>query len=71
MEELISTQRELVGSPDREEALYAMQDFFAEEVVGIPLWVGQDHMVYNSDVVSNVLVGAPLVLEYRLLQPAE
>jgi peptide/nickel transport system substrate-binding protein len=71
MEELISNQRSLVGSPDREEALIAMQDFYAEDVVGIPLWVGQDHMVYNSNVVTNVLVGAPLVLEYRLLQSAE
>ncbi|PJF43671.1 MAG: hypothetical protein CUN55_07935 [Phototrophicales bacterium] len=71
MEELISAQRALVGQPEREEALIAMQDFFAEEVVGIPLWVGQDYMIYNSDVVTNVIVGAPLVLEYRLLQPVQ
>lgn len=71
MEELISNQRALVGTADREDALFAMQDFFAEEIIGIPLWVGQDHMIYNSDRVTNVIVGAPLVLEYRLLQPVE
>ena len=71
MDELISTQRSLVGTAEREDALFAMQDFYAEDVVGVPLWVGQDHMIYNSDVVTGVIVGAPLVLEYRLLQPAE
>lgn len=71
MEEAISTQRSLVGTSDREAALAAMQALFASDVVGIPLWVGQDYMVYRSDVVTNVLVGAPLVLEYRLLQPAQ
>lgn len=72
MEELISAQRVLVGEDEaRAEAMAEMQDFFAEEVVGIPLWLGSDYMIYNSDVVTNVVVGQPLVLEYRLLQPAE
>ncbi len=71
MDGLIEAQRALVGSDEREDALFAMQDFFAEEVVGIPLWVGQDYMIYNTSVVTNVIVGAPLVLEYRLLQPVQ
>lgn len=72
MEELITASRSAeIGSEERADALIAAQDYFAEQVVGIPLWLGQDHMVYNSDVVSNVLVGPPLVLEYRLLEPAE
>lgn len=72
MEELIAGERAAeLGSDARDEALVATQDFFAEDVVGIPLWLGQDHMVYRNDVVTNVIVGAPLVLEYRLLQAAE
>lgn len=72
MEDLIASER--TSEPfteERGEGLVATQDFFAEEVVGIPLWLGQDHMVYRNDVVTNVLVGAPLILEYRVLQPAE
>lgn len=72
MQELIAAQRALVGDDEaREAALAELQDFWASEVVGIPLWLGSDYMVYNTDVVTNVVVGQPLVLEYRLLQPAE
>lgn len=71
MDALISAQRALVGSPDREAALFAMQDFYAQEVIGVPLWVNESFMIYNTTRVTNVILGAPLVLEYRLLQPAQ
>jgi len=72
MDALIAAERVApLGTEDREAALADAQDFFAEEVVGVPLWIGQDHMVYDNTKVTNVIVGAPLVLEYRLLQPVE
>lgn len=71
MEQLLSTERGLVGEPERETALAALQDFYAQEVVSVPLWVRQLYLVYDNTAVSSVVVGAPLVFEYRLLQPVE
>jgi peptide/nickel transport system substrate-binding protein len=69
MDGLIAAERAAVGTDGREDALIAAQDFFASEVVAVPLWVGQSYMVWDVTKVTNVIVGAPLVLEYRLLQP--
>lgn len=71
MEQLLTTERSLVGDPAREEALQALQSFYAEEVVSVPLFVRQIYMVYDNTAVSNVLIGTPLVFEYRLLQTVE
>lgn len=71
MDELIAESRAAVGTDGREEALATLQDYYAEQVPTIPLLVGQDYMVWNITRVTNVIIGAPLVLEYRLLQPAE
>lgn len=71
MDALIAESRALAGQEGREDALAALQDFYAEEVPTIPLLVGQDYMVWNTTRVTNVIVGATLALEYRLLQPVE
>ena len=68
MTELLSNERSLVGDDGRVEALEAVQTLYAEDVVGIPLWVAQQYLVYNNELVSNVVIGAPQILEYRLLQ---
>ncbi len=69
MDELISQSR--AATDDREEALAVLQDYYAEQVPTIPLVTSPEYMVWNVTRVTNVIVGAPLVLEYRLLQPVE
>ncbi|GIK65235.1 MAG: peptide ABC transporter substrate-binding protein [Chloroflexota bacterium] len=71
MERLIAESRATVGTDGREEALANLQDYYAEQAPTIPLLVGQDYMIWNVTRVTNVIVGAPLNLEYRLLQPVE
>jgi peptide/nickel transport system substrate-binding protein len=72
MDGLISDERAAeIGSDERADLLVQAQDLFAQEIVGIPLYLGQDQMVYDNTVVDNVLVGAPLLLEYRFLTPVE
>ncbi len=71
MDDLIGQSRATVGTDGREDALAAAQDYYAEQVPTIPLLVGQDYMVWNVTRVTNVIVGAALNLEYRLLQPVE
>lgn len=72
MDSLLSAERVAeIGSDERADLLVQAQDLFATEIVGIPLWIGQDQMVYDNTVVDNVLVGPPLLLEYRFLTPVE
>lgn len=71
MESLFTAERSSVGTPEREDALKELQDFYAAEVVSIPLWVSPTHMVYDNTSVTGVILGPPTILEYRLLQPVE
>lgn len=68
---LLAEQRSLVGDPARLDVLAAAQNTYADAVVSIPLWSGEDHLVYNSAVVENVIIGAPLILDYTALTPVE
>lgn len=70
IDELITAQRNLVDSPaEREAVLVELQNAYAEAVVTIPLWAGEDHLIYNTNVVDNVVIGAPLILDYAALLP--
>ena len=70
MDALIAEQRSLVSDPDTRIGILAdLQALYASEVVTIPLWVGEDHLLYNTDVVDNVIIGAPLILDYAALTP--
>jgi peptide/nickel transport system substrate-binding protein len=70
MDALIAAERTSLGTPEREDNLIAAQDYFAEQVVGIPLWSEQTFMVWDTTKVSSVTLGAALIFEYRLVQPA-
>jgi peptide/nickel transport system substrate-binding protein len=50
MDALVAAERAAVGTEGREEALIAAQDHFAENVIGVPLWVGQSYMVWDLNI---------------------
>lgn len=70
MEALISRERSLIGDEERVQAIEDVQNFYAQEVVSVPIWVRPNHMVYDTSAVTGVIIGAPLIMEYRLLRPA-
>jgi peptide/nickel transport system substrate-binding protein len=74
VDELILKQRSEVTNPEaRAETLAALQTAYAENVVTIPLYGAVDHLVYNTSVVAadSVIIGAPLILDYAALKPAQ
>jgi hypothetical protein len=40
-------------------------------VVTVPLFFVPDYNIYNTDKVTNVLIGATLELNYNILQPVQ
>jgi peptide/nickel transport system substrate-binding protein len=68
---LIAQQRAEIGSPDRDATLAELQNAYAEAVVTLPLYFSTDTLYFYSNKVENVVIGAPLILEYRLLQPVQ
>lgn len=71
---LIAQERAEVLDPEaREASLAALQTAYAESVVTIPLYGAVDHLVFNNTTVAadSIVIGAPLILDYKTLAPAQ
>ena len=73
MEELIANERSLViATPEERAAAFEeAQNFYAEEVITLPLYFVEDFNIYNSAKVDNVLIGPTWALHYRVLKPVQ
>lgn len=74
IDELIAAERSLVSDPEaRDEVLAELQDAYAEAAVTLPLYGAEDHLVYNNASVDaeSIFIGAPLILDYAKLSPAQ